>query len=51
MTNDTKTTLAGSLTAALVAANVDWSKVSDPHEISKLLAAGMIAVWSWYTNK
>jgi len=51
--NNSKTTLLGFLAAALLAANVEWSKVlaGEPAEIGQAAAVLIAALWGWFTNR
>jgi len=53
LNSDHKTTVFGALGAAVIAANANPEQVlqGDMQEISKLLVAGLVALWSYFTNK
>jgi len=53
LNSDQKTTAAGAILAAVVAGNIDLHKMlqGDVSEISKALAAALVALWAFYTNK
>jgi len=51
--NNSKTTLLGFVAAALLAANVEWSKLfaGEPAEIGQAAAVLIAALWGWFTNR
>lgn len=53
MNNDGKTSILGVVLAAIIALNVDFSKVFhlDPAECGKVAGAVLTAVLGFYTNK
>jgi len=53
LNSDQKTTAVGAILAAVVAGNIDLHKMllGDMPEISKAIAATLVAVWAYFTNK
>jgi hypothetical protein len=51
--NDTKTTILGVGAGALLAANLDWTKLlhGDSGELGKATGAVIVAALGYYTNK
>ena len=51
--NNTRTSVLGFLAAALLAANVEWSKLfaGEPGEIGQAAAVLIAALWGWFTNR